>query len=55
MDKIVWNDEVFSVGHALMDQHHQQLVAYINQLMELLDQPQPDVVEYLRIFSALGE
>ncbi len=35
--KIVW-DETFSVGHPVMDQHHQTLINYINELTDLYQQ-----------------
>ena len=35
MEKIIWNEKVFSVGHPLMDEQHRILVGLINQFIDL--------------------
>lgn len=48
-DKIVWDQEKFSVGHSLMDNQHKKIVETINELVELsyADFTKADVLKLL--------
>ena len=35
MEKIVWNDELFSVGYPILDEQHKTVIGMINELIDL--------------------
>lgn len=53
MEGTTWNKE-YSVGDAIIDAQHQQLIATMNQLAELLQGDAPAITETARIFGALA-
>ena len=55
MDAIVWNEAVHSVGHPLMDEHHQVLFDQVNRFVELYCQPDPSKIDYFNALVALSD
>jgi hemerythrin len=53
MTPTVWN-EAYSVGDAVIDAQHQQLIAIMNQLSALLSGTAPSIQDAARIFGALA-
>ncbi|MBT3196526.1 MAG: hypothetical protein HN344_02285 [Gammaproteobacteria bacterium] len=61
MEKIVWDDALYSVGHSHMDSHHKHLIDLVNSLVELNDQialagapTSPHITEYQKIVVAIS-
>lgn len=53
MNHATWKAE-YSVGDRVIDAQHQQLIATMNQLAELIDGEQPKIEDAARIFGALA-
>lgn len=53
MNQATWKAE-YSVGDRVIDAQHQQLIATMNQLAELIDGQQPKTEDAARIFGALA-
>lgn len=53
MEETTWNKD-YSVGDAIIDAQHQQLIATMNQLAEMLQGEAPSIAETARIFGALA-
>ena len=53
MEKIIWNKESWSVGHSLMDDQHQQILALINKMIEIRQgkRPKSDLLTALSLLS----
>lgn len=53
MEKIIWNEESWSVGHSLMDDQHQQILALINKMIEIRQgkRPKSDLLTALSLLS----
>lgn len=53
MEETTWNKD-YSVGDAIIDAQHQQLIATMNQVAEMLQGEAPSIAETARIFGALA-
>ena len=53
MDKIVWDEERFSVGHPLLDRQHKVIVETINSLIDLSRKPH-EKADLMRILTRMS-
>ncbi len=55
MEKFVWNEAQFGIGHKQIDQQHRKLMEMVNTLIELSRETRVDEAQYLLTLIELDE
>ncbi len=55
MDKFVWDDEKFGIGHELIDHHHRVLMDIVNSLIDLSLQGSPSKADYIQLVMKISD
>ncbi len=55
MEKFVWDEEKFGIGHELIDHHHRVLMDLVNALIDLAEQSAPSKSDYLRLLMKMSD